>query len=105
MIAKLVTTGETREESIDRMIQAIDDYEIAGLRTTLDFGKYVMKHTAFRSGDFDTNFVKHYFSDPQVMLDAQDMEEKALTASLDAIYSRLTEVKNNEFKSESIHTK
>ncbi len=105
MIAKLVTTGETREESIDRMIQAIDDYEISGLRTTLDFGKYVMKHTAFRSGDFDTNFVKHYFSDPQVMLDAQDMEEKALTASLDAIYDHLTEVKNNEFKSVSIHQK
>ena len=102
MIAKLVTTAETREESIDRMIEAIDNYQISGLRTTLDFGKYVMKHQAFRSGDFDTNFVKHYFSDPQVMLDAQDMEEKALLASLDAIYNHLIESKNNEFKSELI---
>jgi propionyl-CoA carboxylase alpha chain len=102
MIAKLVTTGKTREESIDRMILAIDDYEIAGLRTTLDFGKYVMKHPAFRSGDFDTNFVKHYFSDPQVMLDAQDMEQKALFASLDEIYNHLIEAKNDEFKSELI---
>jgi acetyl-CoA carboxylase biotin carboxylase subunit len=102
MIAKLVTTAETREESIDRMIEAIDNYQISGLRTTLDFGKYVMKHQAFRSGDFDTNFVKHYFSDPQVMLDAQDMEEKALLASLDAIYDHLIESKNNEFKSELI---
>src|SRR5690554_7972271 len=44
MIAKLITWVETCEQSIDRMIEAIDGYEISGLRTTLDFGKYVMKH-------------------------------------------------------------
>jgi len=61
MIAKLVIWGKTREEAIDRTIKAIDNYQISGLKTTLDFGKYVLKHPAFRSGDFDTNFIKHYF--------------------------------------------
>lgn len=100
MIAKLVTWGETREESIDRMIEAIDGYEISGLRTTLDFGKYVMKHPAFRSGDFDTNFVKHYFSDPLIMHTAQEEEKRALESSLDTIWKDVIAKKNEEVTSE-----
>ncbi|PWH86214.1 acetyl-CoA carboxylase biotin carboxylase subunit [Brumimicrobium oceani] len=102
MIAKLVTWGKTREESIDRMIEAIDAYEISGLRTTLDFGKYVMKHQSFRSGDFDTNFVKHYFSDPTIMHVAQEQEKRALEASLDRIWDDVTQANNQEAISEQL---
>ncbi|HTO38789.1 MAG TPA: acetyl-CoA carboxylase biotin carboxylase subunit [Brumimicrobium sp.] len=97
MIAKLVTWGKDREESIERMIKAIDDYEISGLRTTLDFGKFVMKHPAFRSGNFDTNFIKNYFSDPSILLTAQDEEKKALEASLDELWKGVLNNKNKEF--------
>lgn len=62
MIAKLVTYGKDREEAIERMIRAIDDYVITGIQTTLPFGKFVMQHEAFRSGNFDTHFVKNYFN-------------------------------------------
>jgi propionyl-CoA carboxylase alpha chain len=99
MIAKLVTYGKDREEAIERMIWAIDNYEISGLRTTLDFGKYVMKHPAFRSGDFDTNFIKHYFSDPLVIHEAQQMEERALVAALDQLFTDVTAEKNRNFDS------
>lgn len=61
MIAKLVTHGKDREEAMERMIRAIEDYEITGIETTLAFGKFVMQHEAFRSGNFDTHFVKNYF--------------------------------------------
>ncbi|HLW39945.1 MAG TPA: acetyl-CoA carboxylase biotin carboxylase subunit [Brumimicrobium sp.] len=104
MIAKLVTWGENREESIERMIQAIDDFEISGLKTTLDFGKYVMKHEAFRSGNFDTNFVKHYFSDPEVLHEAQEEEKKALEASMDELWKGIVENKNKEFTSQKINS-
>lgn len=102
MIAKLVTWGNNREESIDRMIKAINHYEISGLRTTLDFGKYVMKHPAFRSGDFDTNFVKHYFEDPAVMNEAQEEEKRALSASIDKIWDGVIATKNESFASKQI---
>ncbi len=69
MIAKLVTWGQTREEAIDRMVRAIDEYRITGLQTTLPFGRFVMLHPAFRSGDFDTHFISKYFT--PAMLDAQ----------------------------------
>lgn len=103
MIAKLVTYGKDRTQAIDRMIKAIDDFQISGLKTTLDFGKYVMQHEAFRSGDFDTNFVKHYFSDPEIMKVSQKDEAHALTASLDAIWHKLKETQKEAFKSEELN--
>ncbi|MFK7784972.1 MAG: acetyl/propionyl/methylcrotonyl-CoA carboxylase subunit alpha [Crocinitomicaceae bacterium] len=99
MIAKLVTWGETREAAIEKCIQAIDDYQISGVKTTLDFGKYVLKHPAFVSGDFDTNFVKHYFSDPTIMHEAMQEEKLALVSSMEAIWNGVTEKKNAEFAS------
>jgi acetyl-CoA carboxylase biotin carboxylase subunit len=62
MIAKLVTTGATRQEAIDRMLRAIAEYQITGIETTLPFGAFVLKHPAFVSGNFDTNFVRDHFS-------------------------------------------
>ena len=62
LLSKLITYGKTREEAIELMIKAIDDYKIEGVQTTLPFGKFVFEHEAFRSGKFDTNFVKKYYS-------------------------------------------
>jgi acetyl-CoA carboxylase biotin carboxylase subunit len=61
MIAKLITFGKNREEAINRMIRAIDDYRISGIETTLTFGKFAMQHEAFVSGNFDTKFIDKYF--------------------------------------------
>ena len=44
------------------MKRAIDDYKINGVKTTLDFCRFVMEHDAFVSGKFDTHFVKKYFT-------------------------------------------
>ncbi|NBR13541.1 MAG: acetyl-CoA carboxylase biotin carboxylase subunit [Flavobacteriales bacterium] len=102
MIAKLVVWGENREQAMDRAIEAIDNYQISGVKTTLDFGKYVLKHPAFRSGDFDTNFVKHYFQDPTVMYDAMLDEEDALLHVVDDIWKDIKTLKESEFASKEI---
>ncbi|MEN9999340.1 MAG: hypothetical protein RI922_2330 [Bacteroidota bacterium] len=99
MIAKLVIWGKTREEAIDRTIKAIDNYQISGLKTTLDFGKYVLKHPAFRSGDFDTNFIKHYFEDPRVMYDAMQEEQEALQHGINQIWDSIKSRDKKEFAS------
>jgi acetyl/propionyl-CoA carboxylase alpha subunit len=79
MIAKLITFGKDRGEAINRMIRAIDDYQITGVETTLSFCKFVLKHKAFTSGNFDTNFVKQHFS-PEMLND--ENEEEAIIAAL-----------------------
>ena len=62
MLSKLIVYGDTRAAAIQRMIEAIDGYHIEGVATTLPFGRFVMEHEAFRSGDFDTGFVPSYWT-------------------------------------------
>lgn len=75
MIAKLVTWGKDRNEAIDRMIRAIDEYRISGVETTLSFCRFALDHDAFRSGDFDTHFIKKYFK-PEYLKSARKEEEE-----------------------------
>lgn len=81
MIAKMITHDETRERAIEKMIRAIDEYEITGLETTLGFCKFVMQHEAFRSGNFNTRFVEQYFS-PDVLKNQPKGDEELLAAAL-----------------------
>jgi propionyl-CoA carboxylase alpha chain len=102
MIAKLVVWGETRAKAIRRTIQAIDNYQISGVKTTLDFGKYVLKHEAFRSGHFDTNFVKHYFQDPTIMYESMEEEKDALQHGINQIWDDIKARNKSEYASSDI---
>ncbi|MCJ7756670.1 MAG: acetyl-CoA carboxylase biotin carboxylase subunit [Gillisia sp.] len=82
MLAKLITYGKTRAEAIQLMVKAIDNYEIKGVMTTLPFGKFVFEHEAFRSGNFDTHFVKNYYSAEKLQ---SKIEEEANLAGLIAL--------------------
>jgi propionyl-CoA carboxylase alpha chain len=61
MIAKLVVHGTDRTDAIEKMKRAIHDFKIVGVKTTLDFGLFVLNHPNFISGDFDTGFVDKYY--------------------------------------------
>ncbi len=74
MIAKLVTYGKDREQAIERMLRAIDEYQITGISTTLSFCKFVLEHEAFVSGNFNTKFVELYFK-PEVLENKPTNEE------------------------------
>jgi len=78
MLSKLITYGKNRDEAIQLMLKAIADYRIEGVQTTLPFGKFVFEHEAFRTGNFDTHFVKNYYS-PEV-LKAKTNEEAKIAA-------------------------
>lgn len=73
MLSKLITYGKDRNEAIQLMLKAIQDYKIEGVSTTLPFGTFVFKHDAFVSGNFDTNFVKKYYS-PEIIKESQAKE-------------------------------
>lgn len=73
MLSKLITYGKDRNEAIQLMLKAIQDYKIEGVSTTLPFGTFVFEHDAFVSGDFDTNFVKKFYS-ADIIKEAQTKE-------------------------------
>ena len=80
MLSKLITYGETREEAITLMIKAIGNYHVKGVQTTLPFGRFVCEHDAFRSGNFDTHFVKKYYSPS--LLEKQHKLEAEIAAQI-----------------------
>ncbi|MEP7263821.1 MAG: acetyl-CoA carboxylase biotin carboxylase subunit [Bacteroidota bacterium] len=92
MIAKLVSYGSNRNEAISRMIRAIDEYIITGPETTLSFCRFVMKHEAFTSGNFDTNFVKHHFDEWKEGSDLSEDEMIIAAIAASDFHSKSTEV-------------
>ncbi|WOD43629.1 acetyl-CoA carboxylase biotin carboxylase subunit [Hwangdonia lutea] len=90
MLAKLITYGKTREAAIQLMIHAIENYHVEGVQTTLAFGKYVCEHDAFRSGNFDTHFVKNHYTPKTLKIET---ENEARIAALIALKQYLTDQK------------
>ena len=81
MIGKLITYGKDRNEAIDKMIRAIDEFKITGIQTTLQFCKFVLKHEAFVSGKFDTRFIGLYYT-PEKLDEPADPDEEIIAAML-----------------------
>jgi pyruvate carboxylase subunit A len=80
MLSKLCAYGKTRPEAIRRLLEAISQYDIDGVATTLPFGRFVLEHEAFVSGKFDTHFVKNYFTKEALL--AGEKEESEVAAAL-----------------------
>ena len=82
MISKLTAWGRTRLEAIDRMDRALAEYDVAGVETTIPFCRFVMQHEAFRSGHFDTGFVKDHFTPDALHPDDPDVERAAAVVAV-----------------------
>jgi propionyl-CoA carboxylase alpha chain len=63
MIAKLVTHGESREQAIDRQIDALDSFWIEGIDHNVDFLSALMQHPRFRAGKLTTGFIAEEYPD------------------------------------------
>jgi propionyl-CoA carboxylase alpha chain len=90
MIAKLVTWGKNRTEAIQNMLQAIKGYKIEGVSTTLSFGTFVFEHEAFIRGNFDTHFVKNYYTHEKIK---EKQKQYAEIAALIALKYRIEKQK------------
>ncbi|MBT8375284.1 MAG: acetyl-CoA carboxylase biotin carboxylase subunit [Bacteroidia bacterium] len=90
MLSKLITYGKSRDEAIQLMIKAIDNYKIEGVQTTLPFGRFVCEHDAFVSGNFDTHFVKNFYSPEAIK---KKFEEEAQIAGLLAVKQFIKDAK------------
>ncbi|HEV7744298.1 MAG TPA: acetyl-CoA carboxylase biotin carboxylase subunit [Pyrinomonadaceae bacterium] len=60
LISKLAAWGRTRNESIDRLRRALDEYEVGGIKTTLPFFREIVRDEEFRSAKLDTGFIARF---------------------------------------------
>ena len=65
MIAKLITTAQTREEAINKMRRALDEFVIEGVKTTIPFHRQLMEHPDYLAGNYTTKFMEDFEMDPK----------------------------------------
>lgn len=81
MISKLCVHAPDRDKAIEKMLRALDEYHISGVRTTIPFCRYTLKHDSFKSGNYDTHFVQDHFS-PEKLSEIDDNAIAALVSSI-----------------------
>lgn len=65
MIAKLITTAQTREEAINKMKRALDEFVIEGIKTTIPFHRQLMEHPDYLAGNYTTKFMEDFDIKPE----------------------------------------
>jgi acetyl-CoA carboxylase biotin carboxylase subunit len=65
MIAKLITTAQTREEAISKMKRALDEFVIEGIKTTIPFHRQLMDHPDYLAGNYTTKFMEDFVIEKQ----------------------------------------
>jgi len=60
MIAKLIVHASSRKEAIQRMLGALEELKIEGIKTNIEFHKKILKNGSFIKGDFSTNFLNNF---------------------------------------------
>jgi len=65
MIAKLITTAQTREEAINKMKRALDEFVIEGIKTTIPFHRQLMDHPDYVAGNYTTKFMEDWEMKPE----------------------------------------
>jgi len=88
LIAKLATWGINRDEAIQRMKNALDEYEIEGVETTIPFHKKILNDEYFRRGEVDTTFVHEKIGDILAPETYESEKTAALSAALIAYLTK-----------------
>ena len=79
LLAKLIVHGKDRNEALKRMKRATQEYELVGVKNTIDFGRWVMTDEDFITGKYHTGFIADKIDKYQ---DECGMEEEAMIASM-----------------------
>ena len=81
MISKLATYGRNRDEAIDRMRRALQEYEVGGIKTTLPFFREIIEDEEFIAGKLDTGFIPRFFERKKEKEPDETLRDMALIAS------------------------
>ncbi|MCS6934980.1 MAG: acetyl-CoA carboxylase biotin carboxylase subunit [Chitinophagales bacterium] len=101
LLAKLIAYGSDRSEAIARLLRAIDDYQITGVKNTLSFGKFVLQHPDFLNGTFDTHFVARHFR-PELLCYEQE-DEMEIAAHFAAFTYQQSQKQTSALTTQSAH--
>jgi acetyl-CoA carboxylase biotin carboxylase subunit len=81
ILSKLIAWHEDRTSAIDRMVVALSDYVIMGVKTPISFLKDLIRHPKFVEGDYDTGFIEKYFSNWEPKISQNHIDIALLTTA------------------------
>jgi len=84
MLSKLIAYAPTRQEAIARMLRALDEYIICGIRTNLAFFRRILKHPDFQAGNIDTGYLDRLLAGTQLAPPQEPCEERKVLATIAA---------------------
>src|SRR6185503_10840535 len=88
LISKLAAWGRDRDESLDRLRRALDEYQVGGIRTTLPFFREIVRDEEFRAARLDTGFISRFNERRDATEDSADEEQNDLAVIAAAIQYR-----------------
>src|SRR4029077_7855267 len=84
LLAKLAVWGGTREEATARMLRALREYDVGGIRTNIGFFRQILEGEEFRAGRLHTGFIEEFFAHHRPPVPPPDLATvDALAAALD----------------------
>lgn len=92
LLAKLIVFGQDRQSAIDKMAKAIENFDLRGVASTLQFCKWVMQHPEFQNGWFDTGFISKNFKPELLEENPSELETLALAIGLLKLEEKETSV-------------
>jgi acetyl-CoA carboxylase biotin carboxylase subunit len=98
MISKLAAWGGAREEAIDRLRRALDEYEVGGIKTTLPFFRELVRDKEFIAGRLDTGFIERFNSrraSAGTSADANEQEIRDIAAIAAGVHYAIVASKSN----------
>ncbi len=93
MIAKLAVHDTNRLLAIKKMHRAMNDFHIDGIKSTIEFGHFVLDHPEFESGEYDTHFVGDYWNTDETGQKTSDTQEVAALVAAHHWNSHVNEIK------------
>jgi acetyl-CoA carboxylase biotin carboxylase subunit len=84
LLSKLIVWGKDRTQAIARMLRALTEYQIVGVRTTLPFARWLMEHPRYIAGDFSTDFIAEEWETRPKEVAPEPQEGGAMDGKLDA---------------------
>ncbi len=90
MIAKLIAWGETREDAINRMLVALDEYVLAGVKNNIVFHQIVIDSDRFRAGRYDTTFLNEFDYRERIRERKRKLLEEAILSAAAVFYTENT---------------
>jgi acetyl-CoA carboxylase biotin carboxylase subunit len=88
LISKVIAWAPDRAGAIARMVRALTEYELRGIRTTIGFCRWLLSTSGFGAGDFDTTTVDRVVGDYRKSVARQDVELEELVAVAAALYAQ-----------------